>query len=654
MDIERLVQDLLKGDRKALDQLDPEERAYIEAALQEMAASGKSSHLELLWELDYHHKPVSHNEFFENDYYLGKIGKTFWPKWRDELDIVLDPSNKIFEWILAGSIGAGKTSKAVAALLYKLYVLTCFKTPAKFYGLEEGSPIIFAFFNIFKYLVSSTSFQYFENYCKLSPYFSNLKVQAKAGKELSPFTNNISIIAGASALHALGMNIFSGLLDEANFGKDHSQADSERGQIEDSYLGVHTRIESRFADAKTGNIPGLLCLVSSHRDQSDFLSRHIEKVRHNPHSHISSFAIYKIKPGYDNVKTFRVLVGDKERKSEILEDTAPVPDGYRVEDVPVSFRSNYEIDIDKALQDISGIATFGTSLLIPQRERVYKGFELSTPRKHPFTLDEIGLGVMDDMTIIQVVNKLQLVKVVDRETGRVRPIFHAEADRFLHIDLAKNQDAAGIAMACLPYQKEVVRRDPDGKLYTSRDWVAWVDFMIRVRAIKGDEIDYAKIRDFVVYLRDALRFKIHTVSADRYQSVGIQQELRKAGFETKLVSLDRSPNAYLALKVLHLEHRVDAYRYEPYVDELLALKDIRSGKKRVIDHPDGGSKDVSDCVAGSIYTAFETKGSELQPSVVHDPSILRRMLPQKPMDDLATAVIPSNYGNNPLAKYFKK
>jgi hypothetical protein len=650
-------------DLSELEDLPPDERAYVEKVLAELAVKGESPLLHSLWEADYVTKPVSIDTFLDEDYFMGKIGKNLFPRWREDLRVVCDPRNQIAEWILAGGIGIGKTFAGVLALVYKLYELTCRRNPQLSFGLAEASPLVFAFFNIFKYLAVDMSYGYFWSFLGASPYFKNLRLNAKSDKsEITELSRNIRTVVGATALHALGMNIFAGILDEMNFGRGGRSNDpADKGQVESAYIGVRDRIESRFMDPRSGSYPGLLCLVSSHGDQEGFLSKHIEKIGNSPHTYISSYAIWEVKEedyaaylGPQNQhKRFRVLIGDKTRRSEILEPDANPPADYRIIEVPNILREKFELDIDTALQNIAGVATWGSKTLISQKEKFHESIKNSTPRLHPFTKDIVSLGVSDDLTLISYLDKSKITRIWDKSRNAIKPIFFPESDRFIHIDLAVNRDAAGFAMGCINGSKEVTRWDNEGKKITLHDWTFWVDIQLRIKALPGDEIDFGKIRQFIIFLRDFLHFRVSLVSADQFQSVQMLQDLRKAGFKTKQTSVDKTSVPYDVLKLLHMEGRIDTYEYAPYSDEILRLKDIVLGNKRKIDHPAGGSKDVSDAVAGVAFNAFETVGSETVPTLVSDPALLRRPLPVNPMDSIEK-VIPDDYGINPKKKMFGK
>ena len=154
-----------------------DELAFIAKILNEIEKTGRSDTLDGLWDHDYISRPVSIDEFLDDDYYLGKIGKDLYPTWRSELRHVFSPYSSVAEWIIKGSIGTGKTTIAVVGILYKIHCLLCLHSPQKFYGLVEGTPVVFGLFNIYKYLAQATAYQYLVTWMRdLSPYFRQFRV----------------------------------------------------------------------------------------------------------------------------------------------------------------------------------------------------------------------------------------------------------------------------------------------------------------------------------------------------------------------------------------------------------------------------------------------------------------------------------------------
>ncbi len=527
---------------------------------------------------------------------------------------------------------SGKTFVAVLALLYKIHYLLCLRSPQKFYGLAEGSPIVFGLFNIYKYLVQATSYQYLTTWLRdMSPYFKSFRVidpkrpyKRETDKALLSLPKGINIALGAVSIHALGQNLIGGLLDETEFGKAKSMTSGEKSQVADLYHNVRTRIDSRFLQ-RGGLNPGLLCLVSSARDHAQFLSQHVKAVQNDEHTHVSQYALYEIKHHvYKDSPRFEVVVGDKLNRSYIVDDQPedqPIRADAVVLEVPIEFLPRYRYDLDTAVRDISGVETYGKTLFLARRDILLEALATSTPREHPFSKEEITLSLQDETSIEDYFLKDRILTLFDKTNKLYRPRFYPSADRFIHVDLAKNRDACGIAMGCISETKSIKRFTPEGLPVNAKDYVFFADLMLRIRAGHGSEIDFSKIRRFIFFLQLTCRFPIKWVSYDSYQSTDSIQIFKKEGVQAKELSVDKKPGPYRAFRSVILEGRWDWYYYEPFFEEISTLEDhsMEEGKPRkpLIDHPLGGSKDVSDAVCGFINGALISKGVEITGTDAH-------------------------------------
>ncbi len=164
--------------------------------------------------------------------------------------------------------------------------------------------------------------------------------------------------------------------------------------------------------------------------------------------------------------------------------------------------------------------------------------------------------------------------------------FRGRQDReyFIHVDLAKNKDCAGIACA---------HREPTG--------VVVVDFMHAHRARPGQDIQFAEIREKYIYRLYAQGFHIKLVTLDQWQSIEFRQILDGHGWSTDECSADKTNGPYDTLIELLLNDRLDYYNEPQFIREMQTLQ--TNGVK--YDHPKAGSKDVADAVACASYKAIE-------------------------------------------------
>ena len=293
-----------------------------------------------LAKLGFEKYPVAPRTFIEDPQYLGGSTSHLHEKLKQELDFVLSAKNNIVEWILKGAIGYGKTSVAVAAELYKVYLLTCLKDPATFYGLLPGSTIVFYIFSITLGKADS-GYSKLKTFMNESPYFQKVCPHLQRPKDpIFIPSKRIRIDVGSKREHALSEDTFGFILDEANFfklntDKETSQKDSTRAH--ELYKQAKRRQTSRFMT------PGLNCLLSSQLTQTHFLEERVKAAKDDPTVHVTSFALWDTKPSdqYCGVK-FSVMVGDGQRSSRILDEDEVSPEGLEVVEVPVEYKEIFE------------------------------------------------------------------------------------------------------------------------------------------------------------------------------------------------------------------------------------------------------------------------------------------------------------------------
>lgn len=656
MDFNSIIARLRAGDNTALNELTLDERKLISSVLSELNTKGHSKTLEGLYGVDYEQTPVNIDEFIDSDIYLGKIGMDVFDIWRDELRKVFACNTVTNEWVLRGSVGAGKSSVGVIALLYCIYRVLCLKNPQKALGQMEGSPIVVGFFNIYQYLAHSTAYRYFNNWMKLSPFFVDLlSKKTKEGelrKEYLDLPKGITIALGSSAIHALSQNLLYGLLDEVDMYTQLAAGNPEKTKIEELFSQSKNRIVTRFTQ-QGGFNPGLLILISQVRDDQAFLSKHIEQTKNEPTTLISSFSIWQVKHRiYEGEETFKVAVGNKVTPSYVVKEGVTPPSNLQVIDVPVSLLPRFEYDADQAVRDLAGIPTYGYRLLLPRRDKLVECYDQSTPREHPFLSDTVVLSLDDDTTIVDSFVPEKCVQRVG--VDRFKPLFYSEATRAIHIDLAVNRDAAGISMGCVGGERNVTVFDRDGKPFQVKNSAIFIDFMLRIKAKPGSEIDFSKLRSFVFYLI-RLGFQIQYMSCDSFQSVDSQQTFKKTGMAVETLSVDRKVDPYYCLKSTIMETRLDAYEFDIFTSEVTLLQDKSDikGARPPIDHPKGGSKDVADSVCGVVFRLSKEK--QLFIAIPeHWESGIVAVLDKKQQEVITKTQLGASLTNvNPLEQLFK-
>jgi len=591
-----------------------------------MQQAGSLDVLDDMFLVDYDEKPVTPYEFLNSQFYMGEFMESLYPKWKEELLYILDSKNAINEWVVYGSIGTGKTSAACVAQLYKLYWLTCMKSPQKLFGLAPHFPVYFAFFSVTKGKAEDAINAKFQGLMNMSPYFREKlpKNQRKvflqgaanmfgAGYREHPkkddlfeliLPHNLHLLFGSQTNHALSLDVFSATLDEMNFRSKKSLKDEDdENSAKSLYHQVRTRIESRFENA--GFNPGLVINISSARSSDSFVEQRIREVRERGVKgvHISDFALWDVKPGHYGKDRFRVFVGSGFRSSRILMPGETIPDmkdGEQIIKVPETFRESFETSLDASIRDLGGVATASLNKLFKRREMIK---EANGNYSNPVQPETIEIGLQSGLEISDFFD----VDEVSRFDNVARHLKnHPRAGRFIHVDLAKNGDCCGITSICIPfyYEKKLPHTDDNTTDITLKLPFVFVDFHVRIKAPKMDEISFEKVRQFIVWLRDNLRYPIIRVSYDSWQSVHSIQLLKENGFETETFSVDRTDEPYMELLNAFIEKRLMKPPFEYLDEELRNLEhDIRAAKGAV-DHPSGESKDIADSLAGAYYNAL--------------------------------------------------
>ena len=108
-ELEDLISHILQGEGlDLLDRLSPEEKVVAWTVLQQLREGGTYRWLDELWSLDYDRYPPTIEEFLSDPEYLKPCGDDLYPKWKNELNLMLDPSNSIHEIVMRGCL-AGDT-----------------------------------------------------------------------------------------------------------------------------------------------------------------------------------------------------------------------------------------------------------------------------------------------------------------------------------------------------------------------------------------------------------------------------------------------------------------------------------------------------------------------------------------------------------------
>jgi hypothetical protein len=619
---DRVAAEMLHGDRELFDSLNDAERKVVLDYMAEVLTDGRVNNAlyNVLWEMDYLRKPVDVETFLQDDSLFGRSCADFDPPLIEDMKRVFAPGSTISQLVMTGALGYGKTSVAMAAIGYVIYRMSCLRNPARYYGLLDGSKIVFGIYSITKRQAADAGYWRLRSYIDRSPYFQHTFPRDRRIETKIVFkSHNMEVVQGSRELHVVGLDMFTCALDEANFmsKKVDKETGKQIGQAYDLFNATANRITSRFLQ-KGGVIPGIVILMSSRNTQSDFLEVHLGKLTEGKYragmrgqisrnAYLIDYNLWENKPDKYSKQKFQVEVGDRYARTRILKRGEKPRPGAKVVSVPIDFYDRFLEDPEQQLRDIAGVATLSHSPLIHDVSSLYDAVRKHL--KHPFTREELTITTEDDVMVQDFFNLKVCCSVV---AGRWVPKVNPHAPRYVHIDSSLSGDCTGIVML---HPSGIIRvREPrlDGTYTSVVKMMAIVDFMLRIRPPRASQIDLSKIRSFVMYLGDL--FPIKCVSLDGFQSADSMQIMRKAGIDAVLLSVDRDDAAYMGLRSAFFERRLVYYRYEPVINELLELeRDVRKGR---VDHPErsaltggAGSKDVADGLAGSYALCLRDEDS---------------------------------------------
>lgn len=386
-----------------------------------------------------------------------------------------------------------------------------------------------------------------------------------------------------------------GFMDEMNFAKAGvKDVQKAKAHMKDLYNTVAARVKGTFRMG--GEVYGKIIGISSKKSDSDFMETYMQDqvaAGAGDHMYIADAPQWEVlPPSMFKPEKFYIAVGDKYKKGFVVPEQQTFPEaleelkqqGYTLLQPPIDMKSEFLADFDIALRDLAGISIPGTLSFITQ-DQVSRCIG---SRKNPFYSDILQIGTEDDYSIEEFFH----MDVVDK---RLLGLQH-----FLHLDLSLNEDKTGISDICISGRKDI--KDADGRIVSLPTFTHV--FSVSIQAPRGSNIAYDKITTFIVWLRKQ-GFHFKGLSRDQFQSEYMAQLLEAKGFgKVPKLSLDRTPEGYTSLRAVLTEQRIDLLDVELLNNELIHLqRDSVSGR---IDHPVGGSKDLSDTLAGSVWNAILT------------------------------------------------
>ena len=603
----RTPQEELEDLFREFDSLNEEERVALEAVLHDLMA-GDHEMYSALADAEFEYPPVDVETFLRDDYFLGQVGKQLYPKLMDDMVELFEGGYS--EAIMTGSIGFGKSFFATLAQCYIYYQISCLRDPQRSYGIDSGSWISFANISVNEKTARRVVFNEIKGKLERSPYFRERFPFKPYWIELQFRSKNLMVVAGSTTSNSIiGMNIFGGNIDEACFLGRATAKEAQGGSVVDRaqilYAAIMRRMKSRYM--KTGKLPGILFITSSASTLTSFVQRRIAESVNDPTVFVRDYATWSVKRKRDfSQNRFHVLVGSSSSRSRILSDNEDHEalgkiQGVRVLDVPEDYRTDFERDLEGSIRDIGGMSTVARGKYIHRIEKIDDMVDKLLV--HPFTTEVHDLDSPGEFIWERLAHKTMRTLPGGFKEEAWVPVLNPGVTRYVGLDPSKTGDCTGFAMGHISTWCEVVRRDAKGKEYNEIAPVIILDVVLRVVPPVGDEIIMGDLRA-LIYQLVTHGFSVGYAATDSWQAVETCQKLRQKGITAEVNSVDKDTKSYDSLKTALYEDRLKCYRYEPLISELKELElHLGGGRTRLgkVDHPDSGSKDVSDAVAQVVY-----------------------------------------------------
>jgi len=601
-------------------------------------------------------KPVPPQHWIENDYFSGSLARSLYPGLKYHfVDIV---ERKVPLIILHGATRWGKTFITKALKGRSVYEVSCKANPQRSFGLDDMSVLLYLNMNVKEKKAKDAFFTSFSSWVRSTKYFANEFPPVPHVKNELRFPKNIlSKYSGPLVNAAESEDLFFFVGDEANeydVVQDSKRAreGSKYDAAEEISTAVIRRMQGTYMDKGTGEYPSACKVIwlCKERYPDSFIPRMVEEVQRDGLVEAGlAVTIRSTEWGFKDlpkdIRYFYIRTGTRTESAKIIEDEmdaekartkarrlveddAPADERFEVCDVPTVYRRTAEKNLEMFVRDMCGIPTRAISVFFREREVIFRaqrspGDEVCTitvPQEvcvHPFTEEYTNTADGVELIRERLCHRVKTGNVAfNQTTGREgpetiwRPHVSAGVPRFAGCDAGLSGDAFGFAVGHRVGWKKVLRLQEAEPVEVYAP-VTWIDLMLRIIPPPDGQIPFAYACGLIYHLA-RIGFGFAKVTCDSYQHVALTQPLEDHGYDTEVVSMDRTPDAYNLLHLAYREGRVSTYSFGPLEEELSRLERVVTNRTlhgvplEKIDHPPNFSKDISDAVA-QVVMQVETE-----------------------------------------------
>ena len=461
-------------------------------------------------------------------------------------------------------------------------------------GLISSAKIAFGFFHASEDTAYADFVQVYKQWMDISPFFKN---------ELAKYSKlPIRLISSGfrSKGSVIGSQLLYTVLSEISF-VSPVDANNKINEVLIRYGSRFSRVRHFFG--------GVVCDSSAKESINDAAQKFEESVPEHELFKVHP-SIWQVKP-FDYVESkgqyFEFYRGDNVTlphvmtEEELADDTI---DKDRVIKVPIQLKFNFENDATRSLQDLAGISYSNQDLLF------------SGDLSHVFKCASIR-NLMPDVISTDFYD---MKDTIYSKAESMIDFIPRNSHLFIHFDIGLKRDTTGVAITC--YDGEKIDSNTDASYPKFKNFACF-----GISRVKGQSTSLDHIFQFIIKLMDKYTL---TVSFDSFASQGLLQSLQRLGdqIETKLISVDRTTNAYFMLKNIINSERLTMVANQRLFRELSELRIVTVGNHVKVDHPlvsqctdfdyknivgeMPGGKDLSDALAGSIWSAYQNYSERME------------------------------------------
>jgi hypothetical protein len=641
--------DLLQGDMSVYrEHLKDIDFSKIETAIEfilnneKLSDSQKTGIITNSWRINYRERPPTPEEFLTNKY-IGRMSESLYPRVKKWFLEFFDETKPYRNAVLYPFIGAGKSTLAVLINLYICTHLALMRDPKRYlnqapsailafilasYNLRKASEVLLEpFINMLEVSDFFIKMRTREDMIKMEKHYQKEEIHGKIfwttasiqGASAMQFSNGMHFKLVSSVHNLLGLTIVCGTMTELAFFREAGKSDD---YIMRFFNDMKRRIESRMK----GGFWGRSILDSSPNDLESPVDKYCmwEADKDATNYVVKGSRWDWVPEDYKNIDDrFPVFKGGNGKPPTILSNI----EGYQLDDILMVPKQDYQLfhdELQKSLKDIAGIPQGTLDKLFYDYEKIEQCFVdkmksvyfciKADARMAPYEL--IWKQIRDDL----------FVKIGNTYRFYYKP----RIPRVFHIDQSLSNDMTAIAFVH-------VERKPQTDLAgidLIRDIIYVVDFVIPIHPF-GGRINLDAIREFITDVYTKGGISIVKGSFDTFQSEASIQHLERYGLEMEHLSVDDSLDPYMTIAQLVEQGNLKLGRNIFFKNNLRSLRisQTKIAHKLKVDHslgdttlPSGAdykwetsslgihAKDVSDAVAGAVYSAkkyLATDGSSL-------------------------------------------